>query len=519
MAYLPEKQYGLLFLGFSQDGKSFNVGTDKGFENYSATTLRKTPIDFAEKKYLGGISCVDSSASHFALVGGGLNPCFSQTQIHIFDYKKEIALVEGRGKIFGVKLKQDLNIIVIVLETRICLYNMLHAHVINSHETCENKSGVCAISNTLRLKGVESADNGDTGGVDSVEFYIACPALQVGNVRVEHYVTQSSEVIDNGKSDSNSINKSRIKSEKKIPVRVLTTKSKKSYILNAHQNPIASLVFNHDATLLATASVLGTLIRIYDVKTEKQTHELRRSHNHARIHSISFNRDSTLLLCSSERSTIHIFSLGTKYKISNESNESNENYKSSESCKSTKVISSSNKNDIACETLPDSDDDDSDDSHSRDNSDESIPRVDSMPFLSTIDEEERKEFKDCIEKSENDDDDIDERKEIKEEKKTEEIKNPISLLSYAYSILPWKSKLKDLTQFQNIESYLKCEWSFCQYKLAMTIPHIVSFLDSENLSSNSKIQIICADGNCYQVSYNSAGESRLLHTTQLTFKI
>jgi WD40 repeat protein len=60
---------------------------------------------------------------------------------------------------------------------------------------------------------------------------------------------------------------------------------------------------------LATASVKGTLIRVFDVSSGSLVIELRRGSNTATIYCINFNADSSLLCVSSDHGTIHIFSL------------------------------------------------------------------------------------------------------------------------------------------------------------------------------------------------------------------
>ena len=73
------------------------------------------------------------------------------------------------------------------------------------------------------------------------------------------------------------------------------------------------MCLNYAGTLLATASDKGTLIRIFSTATGKALHELRRGAEKAEICSICFDMKSNWLACSSDRSTIHIFSIKTKY--------------------------------------------------------------------------------------------------------------------------------------------------------------------------------------------------------------
>ena len=73
------------------------------------------------------------------------------------------------------------------------------------------------------------------------------------------------------------------------------------------------MCLNYSGTLLATASDRGTLIRIFSTATGKALHELRRGAERADIYSICFDMQSQWLACSSDRSTIHIFSVKSKY--------------------------------------------------------------------------------------------------------------------------------------------------------------------------------------------------------------
>jgi len=61
--------------------------------------------------------------------------------------------------------------------------------------------------------------------------------------------------------------------------------------------------------LVATASDKGTLIRIFDVETGDLRQELRRGIDRAEIYHLAFHPESKWLACSSDKGTIHIFSL------------------------------------------------------------------------------------------------------------------------------------------------------------------------------------------------------------------
>jgi WD40 repeat protein len=77
---------------------------------------------------------------------------------------------------------------------------------------------------------------------------------------------------------------------------------------------IAFLSLNSDGSLVATASDKGTIIRIFKADDGNFLQEVRRGKEKAEILSVSFDISSKYLACSSDRGTIHIFSLATTNK-------------------------------------------------------------------------------------------------------------------------------------------------------------------------------------------------------------
>lgn len=73
---------------------------------------------------------------------------------------------------------------------------------------------------------------------------------------------------------------------------------------------------NLEGTKIATASVKGTLVRVFDVQTGQLQNELRRGADTSEIFSISFNYDSTRLCVSSDKGSIHIFNLESRNRTS-----------------------------------------------------------------------------------------------------------------------------------------------------------------------------------------------------------
>ena len=80
-------------------------------------------------------------------------------------------------------------------------------------------------------------------------------------------------------------------------------------IIPAHSSRLANITLNFDGSLMASASMKGTLIRIFQPKSGQLKYELRRGADRAEIWSIAFNADSTRLCVGSDKGTVHIFNL------------------------------------------------------------------------------------------------------------------------------------------------------------------------------------------------------------------
>nr|CDS31514.2 WD repeat domain phosphoinositide interacting [Hymenolepis microstoma] len=80
--------------------------------------------------------------------------------------------------------------------------------------------------------------------------------------------------------------------------------------INAHYRKISALSMNDTETVIATASEVGTVIRVFDLITGVKLKELRRGHSSsAQINSMIFSANDEFLTCASDRETIHVFRL------------------------------------------------------------------------------------------------------------------------------------------------------------------------------------------------------------------
>lgn len=80
-------------------------------------------------------------------------------------------------------------------------------------------------------------------------------------------------------------------------------------VISAHKSAISALAFDSSGRLLATSSDKGTIVRVFRVLHATKVYEFRRGTYGAKIYSMNFNLDSTLLVVSSATETVHVFSL------------------------------------------------------------------------------------------------------------------------------------------------------------------------------------------------------------------
>lgn len=190
-----------------------------------------------------------------ALVGGGSHPKFPMNKVLLWDDHQYKCIGELSFKTFvkAVKLRKDK--VVVVLESRIYVYNFADLRLIDAIDTCLNPKGLCSLSSDPNVS------------------VLATPDKNKGHVKVTIY------------------------------------EKNHSHVIAAHTNSVSYMALNFAGTLLATASDKGTLIRLFSTETGDALQEVRRGSDKAEIYSISFDRNSQWIACSSDKGTIHIFTV------------------------------------------------------------------------------------------------------------------------------------------------------------------------------------------------------------------
>ncbi|GMH11363.1 hypothetical protein Nepgr_013204 [Nepenthes gracilis] len=264
----------LLSISFNQDFTCFAAATEHGFRIYNSDPFREifrrnfpsSAIDPpASPSHGGGGSGSGSGGiglvqmlfrcNILALVGGGRNPQYPPNKIMIWDDHqcRCIGELSFRSEVKSVRLRRDR--IVVVLLQKLFVYNFVDLKLLHQIETVTNPNGLCEISCL------------------SNSFVLVCPGLQKGQIRVEHY------------------------------------ELKRTKFIVSHDSRIAAMALTQDGRSVATASSKGTLVRIFNTLDGTLLQEVRRGTDRAEIHSLSFSPTAQWLAVSSDRGTVHVFSL------------------------------------------------------------------------------------------------------------------------------------------------------------------------------------------------------------------
>ncbi|XP_062193690.1 autophagy-related protein 18c-like [Phragmites australis] len=261
-----DQEVRLLSVAWNQDCGCFAAGTSNGFRIFNCDPFKET---FRRDLKSGGFGIVEMlfRCNILALVGGGSNVQYPPNKVMIWDDHQSRCIGEFafRSDVRAVKLGKDY--IVIVLERKIYVYNFTDLKLLHQIDTLSNPKGLCCLSH------------------HSNTSVLACPGVHQGHVRVEHFGLKVTKMI------------------------------------TAHDSHISCMSLTMDGLLLATASMKGTLIRIFNTMDGTRLQEVRRGLDKAEIYSIALSPNVQWLAVSSDKGTVHIFSLRVRVAGEDASNE------------------------------------------------------------------------------------------------------------------------------------------------------------------------------------------------------
>lgn len=321
-------------IGFNQDGSCICLVNDKkGFQIVNSNTLgtlyRETQGAYSQIQLYYKSSLV-------IMVGLGEDIHITPRQLVIqnIETQERICQFFYPDNISNVKINMDR--LVVTLQDEIYIYNLTNMKLLHVIKNLRKLNGLIDVSNgasdsnllmyptysvrrrrqsigtTLRKnsRGSRSHSNNSQFSIDTRR-----------STGVTENETAYSEVIngdnesvldmDNDDGGGESINNDQDMEVMKEGDIILfdMTSLLPLMVIEAHQNAIKCVCMSNDGSMIATASKLGTIIRVFDTLTGKKKYEFRRGTYRATIQNIEFSKQNNFLVVTSSSSTIHIFEL------------------------------------------------------------------------------------------------------------------------------------------------------------------------------------------------------------------
>lgn len=248
---------------FNQTKDCASIATSEGFMVYSLTPFKK----IIERPIQGGLELVQmlNNTGLFVLIGNGKNIDYPSNKLFIWNENTEkIELdIEYNDIVKNIKIRSD--ILVVVLEYKTILYEMLSYKRIKEMRTYNNPLGLVTINYSL---------------THNKKLRLVTPGINIGYVDIwDKYGEEP------------------LKS------------------LKVHNNKLECINLNNNGEYLATASHKGTIIRIYNINDYTIVKEFRRGIYSKMVYTLSFNQYANLLLCNTKCGDIDIFETGLNSEI------------------------------------------------------------------------------------------------------------------------------------------------------------------------------------------------------------
>ncbi|GAX73703.1 hypothetical protein CEUSTIGMA_g1155.t1 [Chlamydomonas eustigma] len=251
---------GILFISFNQDGSCIALGTQHGIKIYSRHTH-----SVCYEHLPGAIGVVEMlfCSSIVAYVGAGEQPALTPRRLTVLNTssRKTIQDVHFTTSVLAVHMNRQR--LVVVLESKAFVYNVANLNLLR---TLELPPGSGRFASAL-------------SACDQPNLLALPATADTGTLRVYDLMFDGGNVLCE---------------------------------VSAHTSPLESLAWNHDGTLLASASNKGTVIRVHRMPHAIKMFTLRRGTRHALIHSLTFSPagiEPPLLAASSSHGTVHLFRL------------------------------------------------------------------------------------------------------------------------------------------------------------------------------------------------------------------
>ncbi|CAL4910144.1 unnamed protein product [Urochloa decumbens] len=265
--------FRLLSVSWNQDSSCFTAATTADFRAFNCAPFHEwlrrrvhhNPNN-PNPNPSGGYAIVEMlfRTNTFALVTAGES---GQHGVELWDgeKKKQVRNIAGgiRSAVRAVRMSRAH--LAVVLDWAVRVYELSDpARPLWKIPTALNPRGLCCLS-------------WRHGAASSTTSVLACPGTEKGQVRVLELV--------------------------------MGNERPATRLIAAHSSEVACMAMTTDGNVLATASVKGTLVRVFSTMDGTCLQEVRRGRDQAEIYSIAMSPDVQWLAVCSDKGTLHVFSL------------------------------------------------------------------------------------------------------------------------------------------------------------------------------------------------------------------
>ena len=252
----------ILNISFNQDSSCFSIGIENGFIVYGTYPIKNQ----YERKMDGGIKQAEMlyRTNLLALIGGGDIPKFNPKKLVLWDdyQNKMISEIKFFSNLKNVKLKKDK--IFAICDKTIYVFDFKTLENLEIINTKENPKGLFGINNDENSTIIAYLEKNDKENKENIN---------------KNYITVKNYTKGN------------------------------SLKIFAQEDTISYIALNNDGSLLATSNEKGTLIKLHSCINGNLLAQFYRGKDKAEINYICFDKLSNFLAVTSDRGTIHIWSL------------------------------------------------------------------------------------------------------------------------------------------------------------------------------------------------------------------
>ena len=252
----------ILNISFNQDSSCFSIGIENGFMVYGTYPIKNQ----YERKMDGGIKQAEMlyRTNLLALIGGGDIPKFNPKKLVLWDdyQNKMISEIKFFSNLKNVKLKKDK--IFAICDKTIYVFDFKTLENLEIINTKENPKGLFGINNDEKSTIIAYLEKNDKENKENIN---------------KNYITVKNYTKGN------------------------------SIKIFAQEDTISYIALNNDGSLLATSNEKGTLIKLHSCINGNLLAQFYRGKDKAEINYICFDKLSNFLAVTSDRGTIHIWSL------------------------------------------------------------------------------------------------------------------------------------------------------------------------------------------------------------------